>query len=94
MTIYCLSPQLCTCIVWICACGYRARYLSGSKIPQTFSHYNTSAFPRKVQKQMEELRNTDNNNLYMTDNSDDNNETTLETYKTNWKTNTITNCNS
>ena len=53
-----------------------------------------AAFPRKVQKQMEELRNTDNNNLYMTDNSENNNEMTLETYKINLKTNTITNCNS
>ena len=43
---------------------------------------------------MEELRNTDNSNAYMADNSDDNNEMTLETYKTNLKTNTITNCNS
>ena len=38
-------------------------------------------------------KNTDDNNAYMADNSDDN-EMTLETYKTNLKTNTITNCNS
>ena len=39
-------------------------------------------------------RYTDDNNAYMTDNSDNNNEMTLETYKTNWKTIIFMNCNS